>query len=671
MIKRTLQAGLALPKNLKDLRRTRFLTCIVIALIAALFMSTLFSIGFYSNIQLKLSDFMYGGSQPLNNIAIIEVDDKSIQEIGRWPWERGNYTLLLDSLSEARVVGFDIGFFETSDTDTDQELASAVKQHGRVVMPVEYLKFERENSQVVGTEWLDPISEIKSASADIGYINVVTDPDGITRAVNLNIQGESEPFAYAVFRQYLDRPIEKENRFLVNYVGPAGIYDRYSFSDVLNGKYDPEEFKDKIILIGATAPDLHDNYFVPTSYGKAMPGVEIHATTIQQFITGNRVRTAPEWLTALTIIIVAIGVGLLVFYLPVWLAAVISGASVLGYTFASIFIFNTGWILNIVYVPATIVATYIATMIYFYLSEKKSRQKVLGAFGKYVSKDVIKHILDNPAKLQLGGEKREITVFFSDIRGFTTISEALTPEKLVHLLNEYLTEMTNIILKYNGVVDKYMGDAIMAFWNAPLDQPKHAERACMTSLEMEKRLKELQIKWKKQGVPPLEIGIGLNTGFAVVGNMGSYDRFDYTAMGDTVNLGSRLEGLNKPYGTRIIISQSTKKKLEGKPFLTRKLDLVAVKGKTEPIMIYELVSAKVHSEEWYPDVVAHFEKGLELYFAQKWKEAISEFKKADSVRKKHDSGGDSPSQTFIERCEYFVKHSPGKDWNGVCVMKTK
>jgi len=191
----------------------------------------------------------------------------------------------------------------------------------------------------------------------------------------------------------------------------------------------------------------------------------------------------------------------------------------------------------------------------------------------------------------LGGEKRNITIFFSDIRGFTTISEKLKPEELVHLLNEYLTEMTTIILKNRGVVDKYMGDAIMAFWGAPLDQPNHAELACLTSLEMMEKLKELQKKWKEQGIPSFDIGIGLNSGDAIVGNMGSSSRFDYTAMGDNVNIASRLEGLNKSYKTNILISENVYKRVKGK-FKTKKLGYVTVKGKKKEISICELLSRK-------------------------------------------------------------------------------
>jgi adenylate cyclase len=646
-------------------------TCLAAALLAAALISIVFSTGFYSHIQVRLSDFLHGGRQPLDSIAIIEIDDKSIQEIGRWPWERGNFTALIGELPQAKAVGLDVGFFEASDHAADAALAAAVKKAGNIVMPAEYTRFSSTGSGVRAEEMIVPVSPLKESAASIGYINVITDKDGITRAVDFSIDGDYQPFAYEVLKLFMKKGAARENRLLINYAGEPGIYPHYSFKDVIDGKYNKAEFKDKIVLVGATAADLHDTYFVPTSLGKAMPGVEIHANIIQQLATGKYLHNAAPWLTILSIFTAAVIVALAVLLLPVWLSSLVSAGLFVAYTFITIFVFNAGIILNIIYIPVTIVLTYTATMIYFYISEKHQRKKVLGALEKYVSKDVISHILAHPDRLKLGGERREITIFFSDIRGFTTISEKLSPEELVRLLNEYLTEMTNIILKYNGVVDKYMGDAIMAFWGAPIDQPRHAELACSASLQMEKRLKELQKKWTKQGVPPLEIGIGLNTGFAVIGNMGSYERFDYTAMGDTVNLGSRLEGLNKQYGTRIIISETTWQKIEKKGFTARKLDRVMVKGKKEPITIYELVSAKGNTEKWQADIITHFEKGLSLYFRQKFDEAAAEFEKADRIKAKATGSADGPSGGFKERCEYFRKHAPEKEWDGVCVMKTK
>jgi adenylate cyclase len=253
--------------------------------------------------------------------------------------------------------------------------------------------------------------------------------------------------------------------------------------------------------------------------------------------------------------------------------------------------YDTGILMNVLYPFLTIALVYIGNVVVYYRTEERDRKWITSIFGKYVSPVVIENLLKNPEKINLGGEKRNITIFFSDIRGFTPISEKLEPEELVHLLNEYLTEMSSIIIENQGLVDKYMGDAIMAFWGAPLDQPNHAELACKSSLEMMEKLKELQKKWKKEGIPAFDFGIGLNSGDAIVGNMGSSNRFDYTAIGDNVNLASRLEGLNKTYGTNVIISENTYKIVKDK-FNTRELGVVKVKGKEKPIRIYELLSLK-------------------------------------------------------------------------------
>jgi len=652
---------------------SKFFIVFGIAILLATLISYLYTIGFLSNLELDLSDNLYGGKTPLDAIVIVAIDDKSLQEIGRWPWDRSVMADVLPKLSGSKVIGIDIAFFEDQDAETDLELGTAIYTAGNVVLPAEYTEFEIIDGKVVGTELLETIPVIASEAVGIGYINVINDYDGKTRAINPAVVGDYESFAYEVYKNYWSVPIEDEledHRLLINFVGPRGTFTQYSFVDVLNGDVDSSAFENKLVLIGVTSPDLHDEAVVPNS-AKPMPGVEIHANTIQTMITQDFLHKEAKWLVILMIFLLAIGTAMLFYYAPVWLSPIVLFALIILQMFFAIFMFNYNWIINILYVPSTLIMTYMVVTLYYYISEKNDRKKVLGAFEKYVSKDVISHIMENPDKLKLGGEKRELTVFFSDIRGFTTISEALGPERLVALLNEYLTEMTNIILQTDGVVDKYMGDAIMAFWGAPLEQPKHAERACNASLMMEKRLKELQVKWTKEGVPPLEVGIGLNTGDAVVGNMGAEDRFDYTAMGDTINLGARLESINKQYGTRILVSAATRKKVKGKGFVFRKIDMVTVKGKTEPVTIYELAGSESDCEKWCVELMDEFEKGLNLYFKQKWSEAILSFKKCLKIRKKGDGKKDGPATTFIERCEYFKKNSPGAKWNGVCVMKTK
>src|SRR3989338_1251769 len=259
--------------------------------------------------------------------------------------------------------------------------------------------------------------------------------------------------------------------------------------------------------------------------------------------------------------------------------------------------------------------------------EQAAKKQIKDAFQQYMSPAVIEELLKHPEKLKLGGEKKEITVFFSDIRSFATISEKFTPEKLVHVLNEYLSAMTEIIIKNKGVVDKYIGDAIMAFWNAPLDEPEHARLACLSALEMTRKLKELNKKWIKDGVGELKIGIGLNTGEVIVGNMGSIQRFDYTIIGDNVNLASRIETLNKVYGCPVLASEFTHEKVKDS-FACREVDFVMVQGRQKPTRLYEIVCKKEEETKEIREFIKIFEKGLELYRDAKWDEAIKSFEKS-------------------------------------------
>jgi adenylate cyclase len=276
---------------------------------------------------------------------------------------------------------------------------------------------------------------------------------------------------------------------------------------------------------------------------------------------------------------------------------------------------------------------------------------------------LVKEIMKEPEQLKLGGDKKELTILFSDIRGFTSLSEKMKPEELVHLLNEYLSDMTKIIMEQRGLVDKFIGDAIMAFWGAPLKEKKHADLACESALGMKAKLEELNKKWSKEGLPYLKIGIGIHTGKAVVGNIGSEERFDYTAIGDDVNLSSRLEGVTKQYDVYILISEFTLNELS-KEFIVRELDHVTVKGKNHPIKIYEVLGKEGKISKELLEIKEHFEEGLELYKKQKWDDAIKAFHKSLNL-------GDKTSKIFIERCEEFKKNPPVKDWDGVWNLKEK
>ncbi len=631
----------------------------LLTLLVSFALCILFEVGFFSNIQLSISDSLYGGRTPLNTIVIVAIDDKSIQEIGRWPWNRSVFAQTIDNLNGSEVIGIDVAFFEKSDETQDKALGESITNAGNVVLTMEYSSFENKDNQLYGKDKLLPLPEMRNAT--LAYVNVISDSDGIVRALNVNVIGDYRNFAYEIYKKYWNKAISfKDSRLLVNYVGKPHSYKTYSLSDVYFGRVSPDEFNKKIVLIGATAPDLHDEYFVPTSQGKAMSGVEVHANAIQMMVTGNFLENENKLWVFVSIIIAGIFTFIWVYPSRLRVSIPLVIMALIIYFIFSIKIFDKGIIMNLVYVPMTILATFISTVAFLYILERREKKHVLGALEKYISKDVADEILKNPDKLKLGGVRKKITILFSDIRGFTSLSEKMSAEELVKLLNEYLTEMTNVVLQNRGVIDKFIGDAVMAFWGAPLEQHKQAELACRTALEMQKELEKLNRKWKKAGIPALKIGVGLNTGEAVIGNLGSHERFDYTAIGDNINLGSRLEGLTKQYSVDIIVSESTKKDVKDK-FVTRELDLVAVKGRKEPVRIFELVGLKSSVKVNTISIIKDFEHALHLYRSQKWTEAIKAFKKV------HDSA----SGIFIERCEEFRKNPPGKSWDGTYVMKTK
>jgi adenylate cyclase len=385
---------------------------------------------------------------------------------------------------------------------------------------------------------------------------------------------------------------DESNRFLINYYGPAGSFPYYSFIDVLEGKISPSIFKDKIVFIGWKAAGIGDFWVTPTS--PALPGVEKQATIIsnilhQDFIIRDKYLVI--WDLAL-ILITGLTLGLLIPKLSPLRAAsfslllcVLLGAFI-QYTFSHAKL----WIYA-VYPFLTIGLAYSSTTVFRLLTEEREKRKIRNTFSLYLSPVVVDQLVKHPGALKLGGERRILTVFFSDIRGFTTLSEGMPVEDLVTLLNRYMDAMTEIILDHEGLLDKYIGDAILAVYGAPIPQNDHAMRACLTALDMMERLRQLHQEWEKEQLPCFDIGIGINTGPVAIGNMGSEKRFTYTVIGDGVNLTARLEGLNKKYGTHILISESTY--LEVKDcMICQDIGAVEVRGKKEPVKIYELLGEK-------------------------------------------------------------------------------
>ena len=716
---------------------------------------------FLNFMELKTLDLRFisrGERAPGGETIIAAIDEKSLTELGRWPWSRATIGKLVNVLKDSgtKAIGFDVVFAEPDEhamigrieeiekelkrigktdvgisrilnnkkreADTDGILAQSIERAGNVTLgyffymsdkdighmkaedmerATEYISDSKiQIVQYLGKPLSDPvmqayavapnIQQLSEAAENSGYFNAFPDVDGTNRWASLVIKYKDNYYpslSLAVLEQYLDWPTmslimtdygldgikmgsvhiptDEAGRILINYLGPLRTFPYYSITDIINGRVDKGILKDKIVLVGATATGIYDLRVTP--FSAVYPGVEIHATVIDNILRQNFVQR-PGW-TGLIDILAIIVLGLIaapvlsrvkaVLGLVCTLALIIIYVVINRYVFTA---YNV-W-LNLVYPLLSLFLVYVGVMLYRYITEERERKKIRGTFQYYLSGPVIEEMLKDPSKLKLGGEKKDLTVLFSDIRGFTTISEKLSPEDLVHLLNEYLTVMTDQVFKYGGLLDKYMGDAIMAVFGAPIDDPHHPALCCKTALSMMDELKKLQKKWTDEGRPVLDIGIGINTGDMVVGNMGSEMRFDYTVMGDNVNLGSRLEGINKEYGTNIVVSEYTYRRINDE-FFCRELDAVRVKGKRLPVKIYELMGERNNSDQW-KEYIPLYEEGLQKYRQGRWDDAIADFEAALALHP-----DDYPSKMYIERCRILKEHPPEGTWDGVYTMTKK
>ncbi|MBI5643742.1 MAG: adenylate/guanylate cyclase domain-containing protein [Deltaproteobacteria bacterium] len=534
------------------------------------------------------------------------------------------------------------------------------------------------------------IPVIAGAAENFGYFNIAPDPDGTVRWANLAIRYRNEIYPHIsieAIRKYIDSPplmlnvagygvdsismgeaqipTDERGRLLINFRGGPYTFQHYSAVDIIEGAVPAEALEGKIVLVGVTAIGVYDMRVTP--FAGTFPGVEVLANTIDTILRGDYIHR-PDWILIfdlLSILIPGVILSIVIPKVHALYTALFACAIAALYIYANDYVFNhfSIWLTDS-YPIFTILFVSAATTIFQFVSEEKKKREIREAFSHYVDRSIVNEIIKKPELLFLGGEEKTLTVFFSDVRGFTTITEKLKPQVLVKLMNDYLTPMTDIVLQNGGTVDKYMGDAIMAFWGAPLEQPDHAVRACRASIEMIRKLNELQKFWDKEGIPRLMAGMGLSTGKAVVGNMGSSTRFDYTVMGDVVNLGSRLEGLNKEYGTNIIVAEPTYDSAKGE-FTFRELDLVKVKGKNLPIRIYELMGDLKEGGD-LKETIEVFEAGLKAYRAKAWSMAEEYFRNTLELRP-----ADGPSKIFLARIPLLRASELPEDWDGVFVMKTK
>ena len=690
-------------------------------------------------------------------VVILDIDEKSLNAEGRWPWSRNKVALMVHQLFDkykVRVVGFDIAFPEADTSsglaalddmaknelkedalfqkvldarrpslDYDRIFADEIadkpvvlgfflggktERSGVLPPPVFQLdvfeKWDVIHNLASGYSGNLPILQEKAASA--GHLYPQLDFDGVTRRVPIFMRygdGFYEALSFSIMRSYMGNapaalkvdpppvpklsnlatvpyvdigsraagdkvarvPLDERMAALIPYRGARGSFRYVSATDVVRGALPVDELRDKIVIVGTSAQGLLDLRSTPVQ--EDFPGVEVHANLVSGFLDERIMHKPAEVLMISVLTVILIGIPL-AWTLPRLSATMATGATA-GVMVVLVAINLYAWgqhhyVLNIAAPLMMLALLYLLNMAWGFFMETRSRRLITGLFGTYVPKELVAQMSKNPEEYSMRGESREMTVLFSDVRDFTSISEGLTPEGLKEMMNAYLTAMTEVIQEKRGTIDKYIGDLVMAFWGAPLADPEHAVHGVEAALAMQKRIRSLDPDFVKRGWPILNAGVGLNCGEMSVGDMGSKFRRAYTVMGDAVNLGSRLEGLTKEYGVGILVSENVVKAAQG--FVYREVDFVAVKGRTAGIPIYEPIGKVGEVGDTTLAEIDKFHKALEWYRKQRWNEAeegIKNLRFASPETKLY--------KIYLARIAEYRANPPGADWNGLWKWTTK
>jgi adenylate cyclase len=679
-------------------------------------------------------------------IVIVDIDEKSLAEEGRWPWGRDRLARMMDTLFDdyrAAVVGFDVVFAERDESsglavlrmlersdlkevpefrtalsrlapglDWDAQFAQKLRNRPVVLgyyftghddagkamisgmLPAPIFPQDafrgRDIPFVTATGYGANLPDLQNAVSGAGHLNPAYDFDGVVRRVPMLIRFRGatyEALSLAVARAYLGVarvaasppdaqdytavewlqigqrriPVDENVSAMVPYRGPQGSFRYVSATDVLHGRLSAADFAGRIVLVGTTAPGLQDLRTTPVA--NVYPGVEIQASMVAGILDRN-VKLKPAYvLGAELLTLFAVGALLalaLPFLSPLWASALtlaVAGTTIGGNLAA--------WQYGNIVLPIAsplllIVLLFGINMSWGFFVEARAKRRITTLFGQYVPPDLVDEMSRHPEACTMEGESRHMTVLFSDVRDFTRISEGLDPKQLSLMMNEYLGAMTQVIHTHRGTIDKYIGDAIMAFWGAPLRDGEHARHALLAAMEMQSAIQTLAPQFKARGWPELKVGIGLNSGAMNVGNMGSPFRRAYTVMGDAVNLAARLESLTKQYGVAIMVGDAVRAAVPEVAF--RELDRVRVKGKTEPVTIHEPLGLKGRLEEGALRDSGHFHTMLEHYRAQRWDDAMAILNALPHA---------AICELYRTRIEHFNTNPPGRDWDGVFTFETK
>ncbi len=665
----------------------RFLAPVFVFLGALLAIVILEIPPWFSQLERSTFDFAFGiraHIRPSPNVCVVSIDESSLKELGPFPWPRTAHALLLKKLKEggAKVAVFDVIFDARKEEDKD--FAKAIKEFGKVVLG-------RDLSTTVDPQFalqqpIDPAQELTDAGAVGGYVTTPTDPDTKIRRSPWQVRGEATLATEALY-QYTGQRVRFEGdrvfigdyrvpantssdptTFTIDYVGPSHTIPTRFVYQVLDGTIPTGFLKDKVVFIGLdvaaenrTGGPATDRFPTPADEGPLMPGVEIHANAFNTLLTRSFIVTAPLGVIWVLLILFAVLSTLFCTALRPIAAGFATFLLIVVAGIAVFFIFNqfNYWLPSVKPV-ALIIMIYSGNTLVQYRLASRERAQISKAFKHYVSAEVLGELMKNPENLGLGGREVEATVLFTDIAGFSKISEKITPQELTTMLNQYFELLTVVIMKEGGMVNKFIGDAVMAIWGVPLDNPNHAIQACRASLQMHRAM---------QTMDPVKCRIGLNTGKMIAGNMGSKERFEYTVIGDAVNLASRLEGVNKPYHTDIMISEMTEEKVRGH-FLLREVDSIRVVGKQKPVRIFQLLDEMenkeaVEHQRWL-EMIDSFNPAVEAYRNRQWEMATGLFEQHAQTFPE-----DYVGRIYLERCQAFQAKPPAEDWDGVYQMETK
>ncbi len=674
--------------------RVRTLTVITVLLCSFLFAFLLDLLPWFGQLERATYDAVFAIRQtrkPAPEVVVIAMDETSLQEIGPMPWPRTVHALLLQKLGGggAKIVVFDVIFDAARDPDEDRAFAQAIanftRDGGKVILGKDVS--DTADPQFSLEQVIEPLPLFTEAGAIGAFVTTPRDSDYKIRRANWLVKG-STTLATEAYHQLTGEQLRQEgNRlylgkrqvpadapqeqptFSINFVGPSGTIPKRSYYQAIEGTLPPDFLKGKVVFVGAdlaaenrSGRSVTDRFPTPAdSEGVLMPGVEIHANAFNTVVTGSFVRIASPLLRFMALLLFAALTTLYCTLLRPLHAGFATASTVLASASAVYFIFvqYNVWLPSVR--PTVLIALiYVGNTVAQYRTALRERAQISRAFKHYVSAEVLGELMKNPENLELGGREVEATVLFTDIAGFSKISEKITPQELTQMLNQYFELLAGVIMKEGGMVNKFIGDAVMALWGVPLDNPSHASQACLASLQIHRAM---------LAMAPVTCRIGLNTGRMIAGNLGSRERFEYTVIGDAVNLASRLEGVNKLYHTDVMISEMTEEKVRGQ-FLLREVDCIRVVGKEEPVRIFQLLDSMDDRDSpehmRWSEMIESFIPSHEKYQRREWDSATRLFEKHFLLFPEDPLG-----RIYLERSRAFLSQPPPNNWDGVYQMESK